>query len=29
VPANSLVYHQSQVRVRTMAEVADPIDFVI
>jgi serine O-acetyltransferase len=29
VPANSLVYHQSQVRVRTLAEVADPIDFVI
>ena len=29
VPSNSLVYHQSQVRVRTMAEVADPIDFVI
>lgn len=29
VPANSLVYHQSQVRVRTVAEVADPIDFVI
>ncbi len=29
VPANSLVYHQSQVRVRTTAEVADPIDFVI
>ncbi len=29
VPPNSLVYHQSQVRVRTTAEVADPIDFVI
>ena len=29
VPSNSLVYHQSQVRVRTKAEVADPIDFVI
>jgi serine O-acetyltransferase len=29
VPPNSLVYHQSQVRVRTVAEVADPIDFVI
>ena len=29
VPANSLVYHQSQVRVRTVAEMADPIDFVI
>jgi serine O-acetyltransferase len=29
VPSNSLVYHQSQVRVRTVAEVADPIDFVI
>jgi serine O-acetyltransferase len=29
VPANSLVYHQSQVRVRTVAEVADPVDFVI
>jgi serine O-acetyltransferase len=29
VPANSLVYHQSQVRVRTVADVADPIDFVI
>ncbi len=29
VPASSLVYHQSQVRVRTTAEVADPIDFVI
>ncbi|HEX5828006.1 MAG TPA: serine O-acetyltransferase EpsC [Candidatus Limnocylindrales bacterium] len=29
VPANSLVYHQSQVRVRTVGEMADPIDFVI
>jgi serine O-acetyltransferase len=29
VPPDSLVYHQSQVRVRTTAEVADPIDFVI
>jgi serine O-acetyltransferase len=29
VPADSLVYHQSQVRVRTVAEMADPIDFVI
>ncbi len=29
VPANSLVYHQSQVRVRSVAEVADPTDFVI
>jgi serine O-acetyltransferase len=29
VPPDSLVYHQSQVRVRTVAEVADPIDFVI
>jgi len=29
VAADSLVYHQSQVRVRTTAEVADPIDFVI
>jgi serine O-acetyltransferase len=29
VPPNSLVYHQSQVRVRTVAELADPIDFVI
>jgi serine O-acetyltransferase len=29
VPPNSLVYHQSQVRVRTVAEVADPVDFVI
>ena len=29
VPAWSLVYHQSQVRVRTVAEMADPIDFVI
>lgn len=29
VPANSLVYHQSQVRVRTVADMADPIDFVI
>jgi serine O-acetyltransferase len=29
VPPNSLVYHQSQVRVRTVAEMAEPIDFVI
>ena len=29
VPAWSLVYHQSQVRVRAVAEMADPIDFVI
>jgi len=29
VPADSLVYHQSQVRVRTVAEMADPTDFVI
>ncbi len=29
VPPNSLVYHQSQVRVRTVAEVADPTDYVI
>ncbi|MEI7744869.1 MAG: serine O-acetyltransferase EpsC [Chloroflexota bacterium] len=29
VPPNSLVYHQSQVRVRAQAEVADPTDFVI
>ena len=29
VPPDSLVYHQSQVRVRTVAEMADPIDFVI
>ncbi len=29
VPPWSLVYHQSQVRVRTVAEMADPIDFVI
>jgi serine O-acetyltransferase len=29
VPPNSLVYHQSQVKVRTVAEMADPIDFVI
>jgi serine O-acetyltransferase len=29
VPAWSLVYQQSQVRVRTVAEMADPIDFVI
>jgi len=29
VPPNSLVYQQSQVRVRTVAEVADPVDFVI
>jgi serine O-acetyltransferase len=29
VPPNSLVYHQSQVKVRTVAEVADSIDFVI
>ena len=27
VPPRLLVYHQSQVRVRTVAEVADPIDF--
>jgi serine O-acetyltransferase len=29
VPPNSLVYHQSQVKVRTVAEMADPLDFVI
>jgi serine O-acetyltransferase len=29
VPAFSLVYHQSEVRVRTVAEAADPTDFVI
>ncbi len=29
VPPNSLVYHQSQVRVRTVAEMAEPTDFVI
>jgi serine O-acetyltransferase len=29
VAPNSLVYHQSQVRVRTVAEMAEPIDFVI
>jgi serine O-acetyltransferase len=29
VPANSLVYHQSQVRVRTVAEMTDILDFVI
>ena len=29
VPPNSLVYHQSQVKVRTVAEVAGSIDFVI
>jgi serine O-acetyltransferase len=29
VAPNSLVYHQSQVRVRTVAEMAEPTDFVI
>ena len=29
VPAFSLVYQQSEVRVRTVAEVEDPVDFVI
>jgi serine O-acetyltransferase len=29
VPAWSLVYHQSQVRVRTVADLTDAIDFVI
>jgi serine O-acetyltransferase len=29
VPPWSLVYHQSQVRVRAVADMADPIDFVI
>jgi serine O-acetyltransferase len=29
VPAWSLVYHQSQVRVRTVADLAEPLDFVI
>jgi serine O-acetyltransferase len=29
VPPRSLVYHQSQVRVRTVEEMADLLDFVI